>query len=184
MSEHEVSEHIEHAHHQGEKGIGLTMAIVAVLLAVATLLSHRAHTEEVVLKGDANDQWAYYQAKNIRVHMYTADSKLAALMPNGKELAADFAERAKIEREGAPATVDTAAKEGADKIQERARERDKEMILTGRKAGDFDAAELFLEVSIVLCSISLLSASKLYWRLSFISTAIGLAVVAWGFLIH
>src|SRR5205807_3073898 len=79
MSEHEIQEHIEHAHHQGERSIGLTMAIVAVLLAMATLLSHRAHTEEVVLKGDANDQWAYYQAKNIRAHMYTADSRIAAL---------------------------------------------------------------------------------------------------------
>lgn len=184
MSEHEVSEHIEHAHHQGEKGIGLTMAIVAVLLAVATLLSHRAHTEEVVLKGDANDQWAYYQAKNVRVHMYAADAKIAALLPNGKELAAEFSEDSKVEREGVPATKDKPAKDGADKIQERARERDQETILTGRKAGYFDSAELFLEISIVLCSISLLSANKLYWRLSFISTAIGLAVVAWGFLIH
>src|SRR5947209_12373298 len=118
MSEHEVHEHIEHAHHQGEKGIGLTMAVVAVLLAIATLLSHRAHTEEVVLKGDANDQWAYYQAKNIRVHMYTADSKVAALLPNGKELAAEFAEDAKVEREGVPAIKDKPAKDGAEKIQE------------------------------------------------------------------
>jgi len=106
------------------------------------------------------------------------------LLPNGKELAAEFAEDSKVEREGVPATNSKPAKDGADKIQERARERDQETVLTGRKAGYFDSAELFLEISIVLCSISLLSASKFYWRLSFISTAVGLAVVAWGFLIH
>ena len=184
MSEHEIQEHIEHAHHQGERSIGLTMAIVAVLLAMATLLSHRAHTDEVLLKGDANDQWAYYQAKNIRAHMYTADSKIAALLPNGKELAAEFAETAKVEREGVPATKDKPAKDGADKIQERARERDQETVLTGRRASYFDAAELFLEVSIVLCSISLLSANKFYWKISFVSTIIGIGVVVWGFLLH
>lgn len=184
MSEHEIHEHIEHAQHQGEKGIGLTTAIVAVLLSVATLLSHRAHTEEVVLKGDANDQWAYYQAKNIRVHMYTADSELAALMPGGKELAAKFAEKAKVEQEGAPAIGQVAAKDGADKIRDRARERDQETVLMGRRAGYFDSAELFLEISIVLCSISLLSANKMYWKLSFISSAVGVGVVVWGLLMH
>ena len=45
------------------------MAIVAVLVAVATLLGHRAHTEEVVLQALASDRWAYYQSKNIRRHV-------------------------------------------------------------------------------------------------------------------
>jgi hypothetical protein len=47
--EEELKEGAEHAHSSGERGIGLTMAIVAVLLALATLLGHRAHTEEVVI---------------------------------------------------------------------------------------------------------------------------------------
>ena len=105
-------------------------------------------------------------------------------MPDGKELAAEFAETAKVEREGVPATKDKPAKDGADKIRERARERDNETLLTGRRASYFDAAELFLEVSIVLCSISLLSANKFYWKISFVSTIIGIGVVVWGFLLH
>ena len=48
--------------------VSLTMAVLAVLVAVVTLLGHRAHTEEVVLQATASDQWAYYQAKNIRRH--------------------------------------------------------------------------------------------------------------------
>src|SRR5207248_11550822 len=57
MESHEIQEQAEHAHHAGEKGIGLTTAIVAVLLAVATLLSHRSHTEEIKLQTQTNDQW-------------------------------------------------------------------------------------------------------------------------------
>jgi hypothetical protein len=184
LDTHELQEHTEHAHHSGEKAVGLTMAIVAVLLAVVTLLSHRSHTEEVVMKGDANDQWAYYQAKNVRIHMYEADAKIAAHLPDGKELAEEFAEDAKVEREGAPAKNGKAAKDGAEKIQDRARERDAETNLEGRRANYFDGAELFLEISIVLCSIALLAENRMYWKLSFITTVVGIVVAAWGFLLH
>lgn len=184
MEPQELHEQAEHAHHSGEKALGLTTAIVAVLLAVATLLSHRAHTEEVVLKGGANDLWAYYQAKNVRVHMYEADAKLAGLSPEGKDLASEFAEAAKVEREGAPAKSGKPAKDGADKIQDRAKERDAETALAGHRADYFDGAELFLEISIVLCSIALLAENRLYWKLSFISTVLGIATAVWGLLLH
>src|SRR6267154_1233204 len=46
--------------------ISVTMAILAVCVAVVSLLGHRAHTEEIVSQARASDQWSYYQAKNIR----------------------------------------------------------------------------------------------------------------------
>src|SRR6476661_3452724 len=65
----ELHEHAEHAAHNRELApVSLTMAVLAVLVAVVTLLGHRAHTEEVVLQAKSSDQWAYYQAKNIRRH--------------------------------------------------------------------------------------------------------------------
>src|ERR1022692_4309395 len=50
--------------------ISLTMAILAVLIATVSLLGHRAHTEEILLQTKATDQWAYYQAKDIRRRSY------------------------------------------------------------------------------------------------------------------
>src|SRR5438445_13343075 len=65
----ELQEHAEHAKHDPSLApVSLTMAILAVLVAVVTLVGHRAHTEEVVLQAKASDQWAFYQAKNIRRH--------------------------------------------------------------------------------------------------------------------
>src|ERR1700693_3614663 len=65
----ELQEHAEHAKHDPTLApISVTMAVLAVLVAVASLLGHRAHTEEVVLQAKASDQWAFYQAKNIRRH--------------------------------------------------------------------------------------------------------------------
>src|SRR6202163_2337564 len=65
--------------------VSLTMSILAVLVAGATLLGHRAHTEELLLQSQATDQWAYYQAKNIRLHeMQGIADLLGALAPQEK----------------------------------------------------------------------------------------------------
>src|ERR1700732_3879082 len=67
----ELHEHAEHAAHEpGLAAVTVTMAIFAVLVAAASLLGHRAHTEELLLQTKATDQWAYYQAKDIRRRSY------------------------------------------------------------------------------------------------------------------
>src|SRR3979490_2117885 len=66
--------------------VSLTISILAVLVAGATLLGHRAHTEELLLQSQATDQWAYYQAKNIRLHeMQGIADLLAALAPSERK---------------------------------------------------------------------------------------------------
>src|ERR1700728_3409691 len=67
----ELKEHAEEAAHEPSLApVTLTMAILAVVIATVTLLGHRAHTEEVLLQTRATDQWAYYQAKEIRRRSY------------------------------------------------------------------------------------------------------------------
>lgn len=67
----ELKEHAEHGSEEHSLApVTLTMAILAVLVASVTLLGHRAHTEEVLLQSRAADQWAYYQAKEIRRRNY------------------------------------------------------------------------------------------------------------------
>lgn len=239
MNVEEIKEGTEHAHHSGEKGVGLTMAIVAVLLAMATLLGHRAHTEEGLLQGKIVDEWNFYQAKHSRAHEYGALAEVAALLPNGKDLAIKDYKKSLDEECGtppehgcgspardsivlrpllAPASAVNGGKEGktdqetpvkeegakeagkspnnkeqhenkpashkpgAVNIQENAREMEHERELVERRANFYDAAELFLEISIVLCSIALLTEMKLFWKFSFITTIIGIGVGLWGLL--
>jgi hypothetical protein len=184
MNPEELKETTEHAHESGQKAIGLTTAIVAVLLATATLLGHRAHTEEVIVQGDRNTQWVNYDTKTVRAAVYDSAAATESLMPDGKEKAAEFAEKAKAEREGEPAKNGKPARLGAEKTREKALELDAELRLTQRRAGLYDAAELFLEISIVLCSIALLAEANLYWKLSFITTAIGVGVALWGWFLR
>src|SRR5215813_9689179 len=87
MNVEELKETTEHAQHSGQKMIGLTTAIVAVLLAVATLLSHRAHTEEILTLTQAADGYSFYQAKHNRAYLYGLAAQTQALLPNGKGMA-------------------------------------------------------------------------------------------------
>ena len=80
----ELSELQENAEHGRENPslapISVTMAILAVCVAVVSLLGHRSHTEELLMQNRATDQWAYYQAKNIRLHNYDMSLDLLPLI--------------------------------------------------------------------------------------------------------
>lgn len=171
MESHELAEIEEKAHSAGNRVVGLTMAIVAALLAASTLMGHRLHTEEVILQTRAADGWAYYQAKNSRFHMYAADAKLAQLLgPQGAGLAETWMKKAEEERQQA---------EDIRKANERLEE---ETQAAARRATLFDASEICLEIAIVLCSIALLAGQMLFWRVSFVGTALGLVMAAVGLL--
>jgi hypothetical protein len=171
----EVNEELHEVAHEArsrsDKQIGLTMAVVAVLLAVSTMLGHRTHTESILLQARASDQWAYYQAKNIRSHMYEANAQMAAAL-GVKGAGEDF--KAKGEKQ----------RGDAEHIRVEAEKLEVETHAMERKAVHYDLSEIFFEIGIVLCSISLLSGSGLYWRLSFISTAIGIIIAARGAWLH
>src|SRR4030088_1484616 len=91
----ELPEHHEgHEEYRYTLPVSLTMSILAVLVAGATLLGHRAHTEELLLQSQATDQWAYYQAKNIRLHeMQGIADLLGALAPQEKKETAAVREK-------------------------------------------------------------------------------------------
>jgi len=171
MEVQELSEVTEHAHGETGRAVGLTMAVVAALLASVTLMGHRLHTEETVQQTKAADGWAFFQAKNNRSHMYAADAKLAELIgPQGASVAKEW--RLKAEEE----------KRDADGVRAENEKLDEETHATARRATFFDASEICLEIAIVLCSIALLTGSPVFWKISFAGTAIGMVVAVIGFL--
>src|SRR5215475_8242847 len=69
----ELSEHAHHAEEPFDKRVAVTMAVVAALLAIVSVAAHIYTTEELLAQQKASDQWAYYQAKDIRRY----DSEIA-----------------------------------------------------------------------------------------------------------
>ena len=174
----ELQEHAEHAKHDPSLApISLTMALLAVLLAVVTLLGHRAHTEEVVMQAKSSDQWAFYQAKNIRRHTDELFIDLTSV-----ETTTDAAALAKLREKYSGEA--SRYKEEQKEIEDKAREMEAEVAHERNRADRFDLAEVFLEIGLVITSITLLSGRRIFWALGIVLGVVGIVVAATGFLVH
>jgi Domain of unknown function (DUF4337) len=166
----ELHEHAEHAAHNPSLApVSLTMAILAVLVAVASLLGHRAHTEEVVLQNKATDQWAYYQAKNIRRHTDEVFADFASVLT-----ASDLTKLAQL-REKYQAEANT-FREQQKGIDVEARKLEQETSHERDRADRYDLAEVFLEIGLVVTSITLLSGRRIFWKSGIVLGIIGVVV--------
>jgi hypothetical protein len=157
--------------------VSLTMAVLAVFVAVVSLLGHRAHTEEVVLQAKSSDQWAYYQAKSIREHE--------------DDLFADFAAAAGVSNAGAMAKFKEKSAQESERykhdkaeIQDEARKLEAEVLMEERRADRYDLAEVFLEIGLVITSITLLSGRRIFWHLGIVLSVVGVVVAVMGAIIH
>ena len=180
MSEelNELQEHAEHAKDNPALApVSLTMAILAVLVAVVTLVGHRAHTEEVVLQAKASDQWAFYQAKNIRRHSDELFTDLTSV-----QATTDAAALAKLRDKYSQEA--TRYQDDQKEIEDKAHELEAEVVTERHRADRFDLAEVFLEIGLVITSITLLSGRRVFWGLGLGLGAVGIAVAVTGFVVH
>ncbi len=181
MSSEELNELKEHAEHAKEDPtlapVSVTMAILAVLVAVVSLLGHRSHTEEVVLQAKSSDQWAFYQAKNMRRHtdeLFTDLTSVtattdAALLAKLRDKYSEEAARYQKEQK---------------EIEDKANELEAEVATERNRADRFDLAEVFLEIGLVITSITLLSGRRFFWGLGLVLSVVGLIVAVTGLLAH
>jgi hypothetical protein len=173
----ELHEHAEHAKHDPSVApVSLTMAVLAVVVATVSLLGHRAHTEEVMLQNKASDQWAYYQAKTIRRHMdeMFVDEAAAGVFKTGEPVS-------KLQEK-----YGTEAKRYSDDqkaVEAEARGLESETADASRRADRYDLGEVFLEVALVITSITLLSGRRGFWYAGILFGVLGAAAAA-GLLGH
>jgi hypothetical protein len=180
-----MAEELKELHERAEHGaadksiapVTVTMAILAVLVAVVSLLGHRSNTEELLLQTKSTDQWAQYQAKAIRERSYEVFLDQLAVFSIGDQTHAHDL-KAKYQSE-----VDRYHKELAD-IMKEARESEAEQKLTERRVDRFDLGEVLLEAALVICSITLLTRKRIFWLFGLAAGLGGVAIAVTGFIIH
>jgi hypothetical protein len=174
----ELHEHAEHGSHDpGLAMVTVTMAVLAVLVAGISLLGHRAHTQEILLETQATDQWAYYQAKDIRRHSYELfldELSVFALQSN------DQVQKIKDKYSQEAARYASQQKD----IENEARKAENDVSIQQRRADRFDLGEVLLEAALVISSITLLTRWRLFWLLGIVIGIFGLAVGAAGFFVR
>jgi len=175
---HEMREQAEEARRDPSlKPVSLTMAVMAVLVATVTLLGHRTHIEQVIAQSKASDQWSYYQAKGVRRHNFEAFAELLGALTS-KDEAREEKAREKFLLQAEKYREDQA------EIEKEARKLEQEVIMAGRKANRFNLGEVFLEIALVVTSITLLTGNRGYWVMGMVFAALGVVVAATGFLVR
>lgn len=182
MEANEVNEFANQMKESGEGGeslkvISLGISILAVLVAMVTVLGHRTHTEAVLMQSRAGDQWNQYQAKKIRMDNLSVDVDLLALQPSN-DPAAVAAKTKEYQAHIEKWKTDLAEEE------EKARDFEREVTRAEAKAAHYDLGEALLQIAVVLCSITLFTRNRAYFLLGLGLGAGGIVIALSGLLLR
>lgn len=132
--------------------VAVTTAILATLASLATMFATNHLNQAMIDEIKAADQWAFYQAKGIKLAVL--ESRIELLPALGKVVTPEDtakAERYKSEQEGIKADAEKAHKSAAD---HRARQ------------GRLSHSSTAFQISIALCAVALLTRKNMFWMLA------------------
>ncbi len=164
MSAHEHLEHAEHvesASHGGNKKIALLISVLALFLAFSETLGKSAQTSAITYNVTANDLWAFFQAKTIRMTVLNTASeqlqietdraadpdlkaKLAKTVDDWKKLIARYDD-------------DPSSREGRKQLSERAKEAEHKRELALARYHHYEFASAIFQIGIVLASAEVIT---------------------------
>jgi hypothetical protein len=156
---------------RGQK-VGVLAAILAVILAVVSIASHRAHTLAVVERSEANDQWSLYQSNRIKFHSLELGVDLVNLLGRDKAGAEQTVSRYETEEK----KYETESKE----VRAEARKKEAETRHTEDQALRYDLGEGMLEIGVVLASLYFIARKNLFPVVSLAFGILGSAIAASG----
>ena len=172
----------EHSVSHFSRRVALVTAIFAVVLAIAALGGNHAMKEMLLAQQQSSDQWAFYQAKVIREHLYRGQ-KL--------RLEADLSERdgtlkpeARQKLEALLAKLgEEEQRYGAEKKDIEAEAKKLEGLRDSYQARDpyFLIAEALLQIAIVMSSVSILARSRLIFSFSLVVAIMGAVLTVNGY---
>jgi hypothetical protein len=166
------------------KKVALFTAIYAVMLAICALGGNNSMKEMLLAQQEASNQWAYFQAKNIREYLYRIEKdrleialaergdtmKPAALKAYREKLAKVTAESARLIKD-------------KEEITLKAREQEHERDINRDKDPYFDYGEVMLQISIVMASVAIIARSTQAFYFSIGCAFLGALLTVNGFLL-
>ncbi|HEY1804547.1 MAG TPA: DUF4337 domain-containing protein [Terracidiphilus sp.] len=175
---HELKENVEQgAKDEPLRPVAFTMSVLAVLLAVTTVLGGRTHEDAVLNQNRATDQWNEYQAQKIRSYNTQLTADLMSMIAiDNKEAAAKIT---KSYADHQKKWVDDLKQDQATAVALQASVDKGE-----RRADRFDLGEVLLEIGLVIVSITLLTRSKFYWHIGLGVSALGVAASVSAFFLN
>lgn len=182
MAEHEVEiPNVKELHEKREndfsKLVAMITACFAVILAITSLGGNEAMKETILAQQQASDNWAYYQAKNIRENIYKVGAMvLEAEKINNSNSATRYSGLlAKMQN-------DTARYSSEKKeIEKEAKKLEAERDKSREKNVNFEYGAVLIQIAIVMSSVAILAKSRLSFYFAVAIAAIGVLFAINGF---
>jgi hypothetical protein len=174
MEANEAQELQEQQEQGGEstlRPVAFTMSLLAVLVAVTTVLGHRTHTEAILNQNKATDQWNEYQAHKIRSNDTALASDLLGVVTVADKQAAQKIAKSYSDHQAKWADELKDDKEKAEALEVKVEQAE-------ARANRFDLAEALLEIGLVISSVTLLTRTRMYWYLGIVFSLLGIASAA------
>jgi ubiquitin len=187
MSAHENlehAEHVEHASHGGNKKIALLISVLALFLAFSETLGKSAQTAAITDNVTANDLWAFFQAKTIRI---TVLNTAAEQMQIEADRATEPDVKTRLVK-----TIDTWKKtvarydddaksnEGRKQLAGRAKHAEDSRELALARYHNYEFASATFQIGIVLASAEVITEMVVLGWLSALLGLVGLSLTGIG----
>jgi len=163
----------EHVHHSAEHSgavwiswVALSTAILAVLAAIAGLLSGKHANEAMMSQIEASDQWSYYQAKSIKAAVLDAKIALSAT-PSAQ----DREKTARYQEEESEIKSEAEHKESAAKSN-------------FHKHEVFARGVTMFQIAIAIAAISALTKRRRFWIVSLLFGGVGCVFLVLATIAH
>jgi hypothetical protein len=169
---------------QFTRRVALTTAIFAVILAITSLGGNNAMKEMLLAQQQSSDQWAFYQSKVIREHFYKIEKMRIEV--NLHQWGASMKPEVREKYETMLKKIsDEELRYNAEKkkIEQDAKDLERERDINRSKDPYFDYAEVLLQISIVMASISILAVSRYIFYFALIAAGLGSVFMLNGYLL-
>jgi hypothetical protein len=162
----QVHESAEHSGAVWISWVALSTAILAVLAAIAGLLSGQHANEAMMNQIEASDQWGYYQAKSIKAAVL--DAKIALLATPSEQ---DREKTAKYQKEESEIKSEAEHKEAAAKSN-------------FHKHEVFARGVTMFQIAIAIAAISALTKRRRFWIVSLLFGGVGCVFLVLAAIAH
>jgi hypothetical protein len=184
--EADMGESLERAHetiegHGGHtdpwaRGVGILVSFLAAALALADIGSKGAQNAYLTHHVALSNDWAFFQAKNLRAVVRTSEADLLASLPGAQDPAIQA--RIKEAHDYAARMHDEPGGEGMKQLEAAAHQKEAERDTAERRYHGFEYAVGALQISIVLASVSVVTRMR---GLTYAAAAIGALAAAGAF---
>jgi uncharacterized membrane protein len=173
-------------HNKNHMRSAITAAVLAVCAAIGSLLSGHAANDAILLQSKASDQWAYFQAKSTKGHLYEVNKTLIEAMIQMTQAG---------KTDAAVAESQKPLKDLAGQIEHKMKGYEKDKKEVEDKATDlekesthaFAAHEMYsfgvacFQIGIVMASVSILVESAPLYMMSIAGGVLGVVLLIVGY---